>query len=49
VPLVKGSTTGDPLPSSSVAGVFTSPATVNGVMPTGGPANRSMSTCVLGM
>jgi hypothetical protein len=49
VPLVKGSTTDDPLLSSSVVGVLTSPATVNGVMPSGGPASRPRSTCILGM
>jgi hypothetical protein len=49
VPLVRGSTTGDPLLSSSVVGVLTSSATVNGVMPSGGPASRLRSTCALGM
>jgi hypothetical protein len=48
VPLVRGSTTGDPLLSSSVVGVLTSPAT-NGVMSSCGPANRPRSTCILGM
>jgi hypothetical protein len=33
IPLVRGSTTGDPLSYPSVAGVLTSPTTVNGVMP----------------
>jgi hypothetical protein len=49
VPLVRGSTVGDPLLSSSVVGVLTSPATMNGVMPSSGPASRPRSTCVLGM
>jgi hypothetical protein len=49
VPLVRGSTAGDPLSCSSVAGVLTSPATVNGVMPSSGPANRPRSTCFLGV
>jgi hypothetical protein len=50
IPLVRGSTTGDPLHSSSFdARVLTSLATVNGVMPTGGPTNRLRSTCVLGV
>jgi hypothetical protein len=49
VPLVRGSTTGDPLSCSFVAEVLTSPATMNGVTPSGGPANRPRSTCVLGM
>jgi hypothetical protein len=49
VPLVKGFTAGDPLLSSSVVGVLTRSATVNGVMPFGGMASRPRSTCVLGM
>jgi hypothetical protein len=49
VPLVKGSTAGEPLSCSSVAGVLTSPTTVNGVMPSGGPTNHPKSTCVLGV
>jgi hypothetical protein len=49
VPLVRDSTVGDPLPSSFVAGVLTSPATMNGVMPLVGPTNRPRFTCVLGM
>jgi hypothetical protein len=49
MPLVMGSTTGDPLSCSSVARVLTRLATMNGVMPSGGPANRPRSTCVLGV
>jgi hypothetical protein len=49
VPLVRGSTVGDPLSYSSVVGVLTNPATVNKVMPSGGLANRPWSTCVLGV
>jgi hypothetical protein len=49
VPLVRGSTVSDPLSCSSVAGVLTSLTTVNGVMPSVGPANRPRSTCVLGV
>jgi hypothetical protein len=49
VPLVRGSTAGDPLSCSSIAWVLTSLATVNGVMPSGGLANRPRSTCVLGV
>jgi hypothetical protein len=49
VPLVKGSIAGDPLSCSFVVELLTSLATVNGVMPSGGPANRPRSTCVLGM
>jgi hypothetical protein len=48
-PLVRGSTAGNPLSSSSVAGVLLGPATVNGVMPSGGPARRPRSTCDLGV
>jgi hypothetical protein len=44
---VRSSTACDPL-SSSVAGVLLGLATMNGVMPSGGPANRPRSTCVLG-
>jgi hypothetical protein len=47
MPLVMGSTAGDPLPSS-IAGALTSLATVNGVTPSGGPANRLRLTCDLG-
>jgi hypothetical protein len=47
VPYVRGSTAGDPL-SSSVAEVLLGPTTVNGVMPSGSPANRPRSTCDLG-
>jgi hypothetical protein len=49
VPLVRGSTADDPLPSSSVAWVLLGAATVNGVVPSGGPASRPRSTCDLGM
>jgi hypothetical protein len=49
VPLLKGSTVGDPLLSSSVVGVLTRSATVNGVMPFGGLASCPRSTCVLGI
>jgi hypothetical protein len=49
IPSVRGSTTSDPLSSSSVAGVLLGPATVNGVMPSGGPAINPRSTCVLGL
>jgi hypothetical protein len=49
VPLVRGSTASDPLLSSSIVGVLTSWATVNEVIPSGGPTNRPRSTCVLGM
>jgi hypothetical protein len=49
IPLVRGSTTNDPLSCSSVAGVLISPATMNGVMPSGRPANRPRSTCDLGV
>jgi hypothetical protein len=48
VPLVRGSTAGDPL-STSVVGALLGPATVNGVMPSCGPANRPRSTDVLGL
>jgi hypothetical protein len=48
VPLVRGSTASDPLPSS-VAGALTSPATVNGVAPSGGPTSRLRLTCDLGV
>jgi hypothetical protein len=47
VPLVRGSTAGDPLSRSSVAGALTSPTTVNGVAPSGGPASHPRSTWVL--
>jgi hypothetical protein len=47
--LVKGSTAGDPLSSSSIVGVLLGLATVNGVMSSGGPANRPRSTCDLGV
>jgi hypothetical protein len=46
MPRVRGSTAGDPL-SSSIAGVLLGPATVNGVVPSGGSANCPKSTCVL--
>jgi hypothetical protein len=49
IPLVRGSTAGDPLSCSSVAGVLISTATVNGVMPSGGPANHPRSTCDIGV
>jgi hypothetical protein len=49
VPLVRGSIASDLLSCSSVAGFLISPITVNGVMPSGGSANRPRSTCVLGM
>jgi hypothetical protein len=51
VPLVQGFTAGDPLSSSSssVVGVLLGLATMNGVMPSGGPTNRSRSTCDLGV
>jgi hypothetical protein len=39
VPLVRGSTTGDPLPSS-VVGALTGALTVNGVAPSGGLTSR---------
>jgi hypothetical protein len=39
----QGSTAGDPLPCS-VAGALTNSATVNGLAPFGGPANRPIST-----
>jgi hypothetical protein len=48
MPLVRGSTAGDPL-SSSVAGVLLGPATMNEVMPSGDLANRPRLTCVLGL
>jgi hypothetical protein len=48
VPRVRGSNANDPL-SSSVVGVLLCPVTMNGVMPSGGPANRPRSTCVLGL
>jgi hypothetical protein len=48
VPIVRVSTASDPLPSS-VAGALTSPATTNGVAPSGGPASRPRSTCNLGV
>jgi hypothetical protein len=48
ISLVRGSTTGDPLSYSSVSGILTSSTTVNGVMPSSGPANRPRSTCDLG-
>jgi hypothetical protein len=48
VPRIRGSTTGDPL-SSSVARALLGLATVNRVMPSGGPANRLRSTDVLGL
>jgi hypothetical protein len=38
----------DPLSSYSVAGILLGPTTVNGVMPSGGPANCPRSTCDLG-
>jgi hypothetical protein len=49
MPLIRGSTAGDPLLSSSIVGFLTSPATVNEVKPSGGLANRPRSTCDLGM
>jgi hypothetical protein len=49
VPLVRGSTTGDPLPSSSVEVVLLDAATVNGVAPSDGLASRPRLTCDLGM
>jgi hypothetical protein len=48
VSLVKGSTADDPHPSS-VVGALTSPATVDGMVPSGGPASRPRSTCNLGV
>jgi hypothetical protein len=48
VPQVRGSTADDPLSSSFVAGVVLGLATVNGVIPSIGPANRPRSTCDLG-
>jgi hypothetical protein len=47
VPRVRGSTAGDPL-SSSIVHFLLGPATVNRVMPSGGPGNRPRSTCDLG-
>jgi hypothetical protein len=47
VPIVRGSTAGDPLLSISVVWVLTSPASMNGVIPSGGSTNRPRSTCVL--
>jgi hypothetical protein len=47
LPLVRGSIAGDPLSCSSVAGVILGPATMNGVMPSSGPASRPRSTCDL--
>jgi hypothetical protein len=47
--LVRGSTAGDPLSSSSVAGVLLGAATVNGVTPFSCPASRPRSTCDLGV
>jgi hypothetical protein len=49
VPLVRGSTAGDPFPSYSVAWVLLGAATVKGVAPSGGPASCPRSTCDLGM
>jgi hypothetical protein len=49
IPLVRGSTVGNPFSCSSIAGVLTSMATMNGVMPSGGLANCLRSTCVLGV
>jgi hypothetical protein len=46
--LIRGSIAGDPLLSSFVVGVLTSPTFVDGVMPSGGLASRPMSTCILG-
>jgi hypothetical protein len=48
VPIVRVSTASDPL-LSSVAGALTSPTTVNGVTPSGGPASCPRSTCDLGV
>jgi hypothetical protein len=48
VPHVRGSTTGDPLPPS-FAGALLGSATVNGVMPSSGPAKRSSSTNDVGV
>jgi hypothetical protein len=47
VPLVRGSTAGDPLSCSSVAGVLLGAAIVKVVTPSGGPASRPRSTCDL--
>jgi hypothetical protein len=47
VPLVRGSTIGDPFSCSSITRVLTSLTTVNRVMPSGCPANRPRSICVL--
>jgi hypothetical protein len=49
MPLVRGSTTGDPLSSSSIVEVLLGAATVKGVMPSGGPASRPRSTYDLGV
>jgi hypothetical protein len=49
MPLVRGSTTGDPVPSSSVAVVLLGAATVNEVAPSGGLTSYQRLTCDLGM
>jgi hypothetical protein len=49
VPLIRGSTTSDPLSCSSVTGVLLGAATVKGVMPSGGPTSCPRSTCDLGV
>jgi hypothetical protein len=46
VPLDRGSTAGDLLPSSD-AGALTNPATMNGVAPSSGLTSRPRSTCDL--
>jgi hypothetical protein len=46
--LVRGSSAGDSLPCS-IADALTSPATVNGVVPSGGPPSRPRSTYDLGV